>query len=93
MTDEELQEYADCTVRITLGAGTLTGKLIIGFAAQVAVNSPYAVRSYDVNPTSGTREERFVAIPSAEDVRAVELVDEDVAGEIEDTAEDAQTPG
>jgi hypothetical protein len=34
-----------------------------------------------------------VAIPSAEAVESIELVDEDVADEIEDAAEDSQTPG
>jgi hypothetical protein len=93
MTDEELQSYADADVRVTLGGRTLHGKLISGFAAQIGVNAPYAIRSYDVNPTSGTTEERVVAIPSAEAVEAIEFVDEPAAAEIEDAAEDAQTPG
>lgn len=93
MTDEELQSYADGNVRVTLGGKTLQGKLITGFAAQVGVNAPYAIQWHDVNPTSGTAEERVVAIPSAEAVEAIEYVDEAVAAEIEDVAEDAQTPG
>lgn len=93
MTDEELQSYADANVRVTLGGRMLQGKLITGFAAQIGVNAPYAIQWYDVNTTSGTTEERVVAIPSAEAVEAIEFVDEPAAAEIEDAAEDAQTPG
>ncbi len=93
MTDEELQSYADGNVRVTLGGRTLQGKLITGFAAQIGVNAPYAIQWYDVNPTSGTTEERVVAIPSAEAVEAIEFVHEQAAVEIEDAADDAQTPG
>ena len=76
MTDEELQSYADANVRVTLGGRMLQGKLITGFAAQIGVNAPYAIQWYDVNTTSGTTEERVVAIPSAEAVEAIEFVDE-----------------
>ena len=93
MTDDELQSYADSHVRVTFGGQTLTGKLITGFAAQIAVKAPYAIQWHDVNSASGTNEERLVAIPSAEVVESIELVDEGVAAEIEDAAEDAQTPG
>jgi hypothetical protein len=93
MTDEELQGYANSTVRLKLGCLILTGKLVSGFEARVSVDAPYALEWHDVNPTTGTNEERFVAIPSAEAVESIELVDEDVAKEIEDVAEDWQTPG
>lgn len=93
MTDEELQTYADGYVRLTLGGKTLTGKLISGFAAQVGVNAPYAIRWHDVNQSSNTEEVRLVAIPNAEAVESIELIDEDSAAEIKDEAEDAQTPG
>ena len=93
MTDDELQQFANSTVRLTFDGQALTGKLITGFEAQVRVNAPYALQWHDVNPASGTREERLVAIPSAEAVESIELVDEDVSEEIEDAAEDAQTPG
>jgi hypothetical protein len=93
MTDEELQGYANSTVRVRVGGQILTGKLVSGFEAQVRVDAPYALESHDVNPTTGTNEERLVAIPSAEAVESIELVDEDVAYEIEDVAEDSQTPG
>lgn len=93
MTDEELQGYANTTVRLKLGGLILTGKLVSGFEARVSVDAPYALEWHDVNPTTGTNEERFVAIPGAEAVESIELVDEDVAKEIEDVAEDWQTPG
>jgi hypothetical protein len=93
MTDDELLRYADANVRLTIGGQTLRGKLITGFAAQIGVQAPYAIQWHDVNPTSGTTEERVVTIPSAEAVEAIEFVDEPAAAEIEDAAEDAQTPG
>jgi hypothetical protein len=93
MTDEELQQYSDRKVRVVLGGRALVGTLVTGFRAQLAVKSPYAMQWYDVNETLGTKEERLVAIPSAEAVDSVELVDEDAAAEIEDEAEDEQTPG
>ncbi|HEX3672393.1 MAG TPA: hypothetical protein VHT92_11880 [Candidatus Cybelea sp.] len=93
MTDDELQQFADSTVRLTFDRQALTGKLITGFEAQVRVNAPYALQWHDLNPTSGTKEERLVAIPSAEVVESIELVNENVSEEIEDAAEDAQTPG
>jgi hypothetical protein len=93
LTDDDLRQFANGNVRLTFDGQTLTGKLIIGFEAQVRVNAPYALLWHDLNPTSGTREERLVAIPSAEAVESIELLDEDVSEEIEDAAEDAQTPG
>ena len=93
MTDEELRGYANSTVRLKLGGQMLTGKLVISFEAQVRVDAPYALEWHDVNPTTGTNEERLVAIHNGEAVESSELVDEDVADEIEDVAEDSQTPG
>jgi hypothetical protein len=93
MTDEELQEYADQNVRLITAGRTVIGKLITGTRAQVAVQAPYAVQWHDRNPTLGAKEERLVAIPSAEAVESIELINEDVAAEIQDVAEDAQTPG
>lgn len=93
MTDDELQEFANSTVRVAFDGQALTGKLISGFEAQVRVDAPYALQWHDVNPTSGTKEERLVAIPSAEVVESIELVDENASNEIADIAEDAQTPG
>lgn len=93
MTDDELQQFANSTVRLAFDGRALTGKLITGFEAQVRVKAPYALQWHDVNPASGTSEERLVAIPSAEAVESIELVDEDVSEEIKDAAEDAQTPG
>jgi hypothetical protein len=93
MTDEDLQKFADQNVKLTYGGKTLVGKLIAGFAAQVAVEAPYAVRWYDVNPSLGTKEERLVAIPHAAAVDSIHLVNEEPRDEIIDAADDAQTPG
>lgn len=93
MTDEELQTYADQHVRLAYGGRTVTGKLITGYAAQIRVNAPYAIQWYDENPSLGTKEERLVAIPHADAVESVEIVDESARTEISDAAEDAQTPG
>lgn len=95
MTDEELQKYANERVRISHGGQVLTGKLIAGFEAQLKVQSPYAIEWHDLNPTLGTNEMRLAAIPSAEAVESIEVVNqpEETKAEIEDAAEDAQTPG
>lgn len=93
MTDEELQQFSDQKVRLVCGGRTIVGTLITGFRAQLAVQAPYAIQWYDVNPTLSAKEERLVAIPGADAVESVELVDEDVAAEIENEAEDEQTPG
>lgn len=93
MTDERLQQFSDQKVRLVFGGRAVVGTLITGYRAQIGVRAPYAIQWYDVNPTLGTKEERLVAIPSAEAVESVELVNEDVAAEIEDEAEDEQTPG
>ncbi len=93
MTDEQLQDYANQKVRLLAGGRTITGKLLVGFEAQIRVKAPYAIQWYDVNPTLGTNEERLAAIPHAEAVESIELVDESPREEIEDAAEDAQTPG
>jgi hypothetical protein len=95
MTDEDLQRLAEQKVRITYGGQTVTGKLIVGFAAQVRVQAPYAIEWYDLNPTLGTNEVRLAAIASAAAVESIELVNEpeETKAEIEDAAEDAQTPG
>ena len=95
MTDEELQKYANERVRIGHGGQVLTGKLIMGFEAQLKVQAPYAIEWSDLNPTLGTNEMRLAAIPSAEAVESIEVVNqpEETKAEIEDAAEDAQTPG
>ncbi|HET6275094.1 MAG TPA: hypothetical protein VFE16_04050 [Candidatus Cybelea sp.] len=93
MTDEQLQEYAGQQVRLVSGGRTIAGKLLAGFEAQIRVKSPYAIEWYDVNPTLGTNEERLTAIPDAGAVESIEIVNESPNAEIEDVAEDAQTPG
>ena len=93
MTDEQLEEYANQNVRLVAGGQTITGKLITGYAAQIRVKAPFAIQWYDVNPTLGTNEERLAAIPSADGVESIEVVDESPSAEIEDAAEEAQTPG
>ncbi len=95
MTDEELQKYANERVRISHGGQVLTGKLIVGFEAQLKVQAPYAIEWSDLNPTLGTNEVRLAAIPGAEAVESIEVVDEpeETRAEIEDVVEDAQTPG
>ena len=69
------------------------GKLLTGFEAQVRVKAPYAIQWHDVIPTLGTNEERLAAIPHAEAVELIELRDESATAEIENEAEDTQTPG
>lgn len=95
MTDEELQQFADQKVRVRLGGEALTGKLLAGFEAQLRVKAPYAIESHAMNPTLGTEEERIIAIPSADVVESIELVDPSDAAdaETEAVAEDNQTPG
>jgi hypothetical protein len=95
MTDDELQQYAQQVVRIRLSGKEVTGKLLTGFEAQLRVDSPYAIEWHDLNPTLGTKEERLVAIPSAEIVESIELVNEAAAAEAqtESIDQDAQTPG
>ena len=63
------------------------------FEAQVRVKASYAIQWYDVNPTLGTNEERLAAIPHAEAVESIELIDESATAEIENEAEETQTPG
>ncbi len=95
MRDEELQEFADREVTLSYRGRTLTGKLIVGFAAQASVNAPYAVEWSVGEQTLGTYEIRRAAIASAEAVEVVELVNEpeQVGAEIHDVANDTQTPG
>jgi hypothetical protein len=95
MTDEELQKFADMNVRLVYAGKSVEGKLIAGYTAQLRVNAPYAIQWYDINKTLGTHEERLVAIELAESVESVEILDEpaETAAEIEEVAEDAQTPG
>jgi len=93
MTDDELQRFSDQKVRLVSGGRTIVGTLITGFRAQIAVQAPYAIQWYDINPTLDAKEERLVALASAAAVESVELVDEDAAAEIESEAEDEQTPG
>ena len=95
MTDDELEKFAGANVRLVFGGQTLTGKLITGYEAQIRVKAPYSIQWYDVNPSTGTNEERLAAIPTAAAVESIEFVDEpeETAIEIKDAAEDAQTPG
>ncbi len=93
MTDDQLQEYANQNVRLVVGGQTIVGKLITGFESQIRVKAPYAIQWYDVNPTLGTNEERLAAIPQADAVESIELVDESPREEIEEVAEETQTPG
>jgi hypothetical protein len=93
MTNEELEGYANQNVRVAIGGRTLTGQLIVGFEAQVRVQAPFAIQWHDVSPSSGTNEERLVAIPNAEEIESIEVVEESAKAEIKDAAEDAQTPG
>ncbi len=93
MTNEELERYANQNVRLVTGGRTLTGQLIAGFEAQIRVHAPFAIQWHDVNPSLGTNEERLAAIPNAEEIESVEIVDESAKDEIKDEAEDAQTPG
>jgi hypothetical protein len=93
MTDEQLQEYANQDARLVVGGKVISGKLLTGFEAQVRVKAPYAIQWHDVNPTLGTNEERLAAIPHAEAVESIELIDESATAEIENEAEETQTPG
>ena len=93
MKNEELESYANQNVRLIIGGSTLIGQLIVGFEAQTRVKAPYAIRWYDINPSLGTSEERVAAIPNAQEIESIEIVDESAKAEIEDVAEDAQTPG
>jgi hypothetical protein len=95
MRDEEIQRFANQHVRLSYAGQVVTGTLIVGFAAQTQVEAPYAIQWYDVNPTLGVKEERVAAIATAEAVEWIEPVREaeEARAEIEDAAEDAQTPG
>lgn len=93
MTDEQLQEYANQDVRVVVGGKAIGGKLLTGFEAQVRVKAPYAIQWHDVNPTLGTNEERLAAIPHAGAVESIQLIDESATAEIENEAEETQTPG
>jgi hypothetical protein len=93
MTNEELESYANQHVRLVAGGRTLTGQLIVGFEAQVRVQAPFAIQWHDVNSSLGTNEERLVAIPNANEIESIEVVDESAKAEIKDVAEDEQTPG
>jgi hypothetical protein len=57
------------------------------------VQAPFAIQWHDVNSSLGTNEERLVAIPNAEEIESIEVVDESAKAEIKDVAEDEQTPG
>jgi hypothetical protein len=93
MTNEELEGYANQNVRVVIAGRTLIGQLIVGFEAQTRVKAPYAIQWHDINPSLGTNEERLAAIPNADEIESIEIVDESAKAEIEDAAEDAQTPG
>lgn len=73
----------------------VTGKLVVGFEAQLKVKAPYAIEWYDVDASLGTNEMRLAAIPDAGAVESIELLDvaEETADEIEDEADETQTPG
>jgi len=95
MTDEELQRFAGEKVRLTYRGSTLAGKLVVGFEAQLQVRAPYAIEWYDINETTGTNEMRIAAITDAGAVQSIEVLDlaEETKDEIEDEAEETQTPG
>ncbi|HEY6326645.1 MAG TPA: hypothetical protein VIW73_09075 [Candidatus Cybelea sp.] len=95
MTDEELQRFVGEKVRLTYEGSTLTGKLVAGFEAQLKVEAPYAIEWHDTNETTGTNEMRIAAINDAKAVGSIELLDvaEETKDEIEDEAEETQTPG
>lgn len=95
MTDEELQRFAGEKVRLTYDGSTLTGKLVVGFEAQLKVQAPYAIEWHDTNEATRTNEMRIAAIKDAKTVQSIELLDvaEETQDEIEDEAEETQTPG
>ncbi len=95
MTDEELQRFAGEKIRLVFGGRTLTGKLVAGYEAQLKVKAPYAIEWYDVDEALGTNEMRLAAIHDAKAVESIELLNvaEETKDEIEDVADDAQTPG
>jgi hypothetical protein len=95
MTDDELQRFANEKVRLAFGGHTLTGKLVVGFEAQLKVQAPYALEWCDVDESLGTNEMRLAAIPDAAAVESVELADvaEETRDEIEEVADETQTPG
>lgn len=95
MTDEELQAFTDQKVKLRYAGRDLSGKLIAGFEAQLSVKAPYAIEWSDKDSTVGTYEVRRVAIPFAEAVESIELLDESkcLDAEIEEEARDQQTPG
>jgi len=95
MTDEELQRFAGENVRLAFAGHTLTGKLVAGFEAQLKVQAPYAIEWYDVDEALGTNEMRLTAIHDAGAVESIELLDvaEETKDEIEEVADETQTPG
>lgn len=95
MTDEELQKFAGEWVRLVYNGQTLTGKLVTGFEAQLQVQAPYAIEWHDINKSLETNELRLAAIHHPEAVQSIEAVDvaEEAKDEIEDEAEETQTPG
>jgi hypothetical protein len=95
MTDEELQRFAGEKVRLVIAGRTVTGKLVAGFEAQLKVQAPYAIEWYDVNRTLHANEMRLAAIHDAGAVESIELLDvaQETEDEIEDAAEETQTPG
>ncbi len=93
MTDEELQQYCSQNVRLKLDGKTLTGRLICGAEAQLTVRMPYAIETLARDAALGTYDRHLAGIASPERVELVELVDEPAAEEIEDEAEEDQTPG
>ena len=95
MTDEELQRFAGEKVRLTYNGNSLTGKLVVGFEAQLKVQAPYAIEWSDINETTGTNEMRIAAMTDARAIQSIEVLDlaEETKDEIEDEAEETQTPG
>jgi hypothetical protein len=95
MTDEELQRFIGEKVRLRYGGSILTGKLVAGFETQLRVQAPYAIEWNDINETTGTNEMRIAAIQDAKSVESVELFDvaQETKDEIEEIADETQTPG
>jgi len=95
MTDEELQRFAGEKVRLVFAGRELTGKLVVGIESQLKVQAPYAIEWYDVDRSLGTNEMRLAAIHDAGAVKSIELLDvaKETADEIEDEADETQTPG
>jgi hypothetical protein len=95
MTDEELQGFVDQEVRLNYRGRSLAGKLISGFAAQASVKAPYAIEWSVGDPSLGNYEVRRAGIVSAQAVDSVEFINEPehVGAEINDVANEEQTPG